>query len=268
MKKPRLKSEYPPGQLEHVRAVCIEIAHAIGPLMDELVIVGGFVPSLLPTDVEPGSQDDHIGTLDLDLGLEVGVEEPDKYQKISAQLEAAKFERFVDKEGRRSDYRWTYPIAGLATLTVDFVVGSRESNKGWRPEVRFAFADRLRCTITGKTFAGEETSVDVWVCGPAAFVLLKTQAFEDREAPKDAYDLHFVLSHYRAGLDEIVSKMQPLLNDTRADELLGTLREAFKSESDSGPKRLAEFVGNPDNAAIKADVVGLVRFFLYKLGIK
>jgi len=213
VRKPRQKSEYPPGQLEYVRAVCIEIARAIGSLMDELVIVGGFVPSLLPMDVEPGSQDDHIGTLDLDLGLEVGVNEPDKYDEISAQLEAANFERFIDKEGRQSEYRWTYPLAHQATLTVDFVVGSRDSDKGWRPEVRFAFEDRERCTVTGKTFAGEDASIDVWVCGPAAFVLLKAQAFEDREAPKDAYDLHFVLSHYKPGLDDIIGKMKPLLDE-------------------------------------------------------
>lgn len=45
------------------------MATKLGDLMDELVVVGGLVPSLLiPPDELPEGADAHVGTLDLDVG--------------------------------------------------------------------------------------------------------------------------------------------------------------------------------------------------------
>ena len=45
--KPRTAAGYPPEQVERVRATCLYLASKLGDLMDELVVVGGLVPSLL-----------------------------------------------------------------------------------------------------------------------------------------------------------------------------------------------------------------------------
>jgi hypothetical protein len=68
--KPTTASGYPPGQVARVKSTCLYLAKKLGDLMDELVVVGGLVPSLLidqeklPENVTP-----HVGTLDLDLGF-------------------------------------------------------------------------------------------------------------------------------------------------------------------------------------------------------
>jgi hypothetical protein len=68
--KPTTASGYPPGQVARVKSTCLYLAKKLGDLMDELVVVGGLVPSLLidqeklPENVTP-----HVGTLDLELGF-------------------------------------------------------------------------------------------------------------------------------------------------------------------------------------------------------
>ena len=78
--KPTTASGYPPGQVARVKSTCLYLATKLGDLMDELVVVGGLVPSLLidqeklPENVTP-----HVGTLDLDLGLPmVKVKNPER----------------------------------------------------------------------------------------------------------------------------------------------------------------------------------------------
>jgi hypothetical protein len=45
--KPKRASDYKSDQVTLVRATCLYVATKLGDLMDDLVIVGGLVPSLL-----------------------------------------------------------------------------------------------------------------------------------------------------------------------------------------------------------------------------
>jgi hypothetical protein len=45
--KPKRASEYTSEQMELVRATCLYVATKLGDMMDDLVIVGGLVPSLI-----------------------------------------------------------------------------------------------------------------------------------------------------------------------------------------------------------------------------
>jgi hypothetical protein len=48
--KPRHASEYRSEQVELVRAMCLYVATKLGDMMDDLLIVGGLVPSILKRD--------------------------------------------------------------------------------------------------------------------------------------------------------------------------------------------------------------------------
>ena len=45
--KPNRASEYKSKQVELVRAACLYVATKLGDLMDDMVVIGGLVPSLL-----------------------------------------------------------------------------------------------------------------------------------------------------------------------------------------------------------------------------
>lgn len=70
MTKPGTAAGYPAGQVELVRATCLTVATVLGDLMDDLVVIGGFVPSLLIDQATLAEgMEAHVGTLDLDIGM-------------------------------------------------------------------------------------------------------------------------------------------------------------------------------------------------------
>ena len=79
--KPTTAAGYAPDQVARVKSTCLYLATKLGDLMDELVVVGGLVPSLL-IDQEhlPENVPAHVGTLDLDLGLAFALVGEQRYQ--------------------------------------------------------------------------------------------------------------------------------------------------------------------------------------------
>ena len=68
--KPTTAGGYHREHLALVRATCLFVATKVGDLMDDLVVVGGLVPSLLiDQETGQGSAEPHAGTMDLDIGL-------------------------------------------------------------------------------------------------------------------------------------------------------------------------------------------------------
>ena len=47
MSKPKTAAGYTATQLQTVRATCLSLTSILGDLLDDLVVVGGLVPSLL-----------------------------------------------------------------------------------------------------------------------------------------------------------------------------------------------------------------------------
>jgi hypothetical protein len=82
MTKPKTADGYTPAQLEHVRATLLYLISILGDLLDELVVVGGLVPSLLvPTPA--ADEEAHVGTTDLDLGLEIALLDSGRYHTLA-----------------------------------------------------------------------------------------------------------------------------------------------------------------------------------------
>ena len=95
--KPGRASEYESGQVELVRATCLYVATKLGDIMDELVIIGGLVPSLLISqDDLPEGADAHVGTMDLDVGLTLALLEEGRYKTFTERLRRAGFEQDVN----------------------------------------------------------------------------------------------------------------------------------------------------------------------------
>jgi len=87
--KPTKASGYSWEFSEQVRATCLYLATKIDDLWPDLVIVGGLVPSLLITPKDEGSR--HIGTQDIDLGLQVALLSEQRYQALTERLRQAGF---------------------------------------------------------------------------------------------------------------------------------------------------------------------------------
>lgn len=269
--KPTTAAGYDDRQTKLVRATCLYVATKLGDLMDELVVIGGLVPPLLiGQDDLPAAADPHVGTMDLDVGLALNLLSDGRYRTLTERLRRAGFEPDTGGHGTPTRQRWK--IERPEKVTVDFLVPpSRPHDRGGRlrniepdfaavivPGLHLAFQDRKQVTLSGRTILGEQATRAVWICGPGAYVVLKSLAFRSRGENKDAYDLYYVVRNYGQSIDDVASPLKSLLHDPSAKKALRILAEDFREHDGIGPRRAAEFVTRGPDDEIQADVVGFV----------
>ena len=269
--KPTTAAGYRREQVELVRATCLYVATKLGDLMDDLVVVGGLVPSLLiPPDELPEGTEAHVGTMDLDVGLTLTLLDEGRYTTLTERLRHAGFGQDVNNKGNPTRQRWK--IERVGKVTVDFLIPpSRPDDRGGTlrdiepdfaaviaPGLHLAFEDRERITLAGKTIMGEQAQREVWVSGPGAYVVLKSIAFRLRGENKDAYDLYYLVRNYGAGVDDVAARLGPLIGDPSAQQALDYLRQDFRTHDGIGPRRVAEFISGAADDTIQADVVGFI----------
>lgn len=269
--KPITAAGYPPGYVDHVRATCLYVATKLGDLTDDLVVVGGLVPSLI-VDQErlADGVEAHVGTMDLDVGLAVALLDQGRYRELSERLRRSGFRPDTNERGNATRQRWK--IERLAKVTLDFLIApTRPDDRGGAlraiepdfaamiaPGLHLAFVDRQRITLTGRTIMGEDAEREIWVCGPAAYIVLKALAFSLRGENKDAYDLYYVARNFGTGVGEVGGLLRAIVDDPYTEKAIDVLRQDFTAHNGLGPRRVAQFIaGGPDDT-IQADVVGYV----------
>lgn len=273
--KPTTANEYSSEQAEFVRATCLYVATKLGDYMEEIVIVGGLVPSLLinQNSLSEGFNR-HAGTMDLDIGLSLAIFDGSRYQAITDRLRSAGFTQDVNEQGNPTRQRWK--VEGPEKVTIDFLIPpSRDDDEGGKirnieqdlaavitPGLGLAFHGRRKITLSGRTLFGEKAMRDVWVCGPGAFVVLKALAFRGRGENKDAYDLYYHIQNFGTGVHEVAEALKPLLTESEAKKSLEILKEDFTEHESIGPFRVAQFLTGGKDDIIQADVAGSVRQLL------
>lgn len=278
--KPTHASGYTSEQVAIVRATCLYVASKLGDLMDEVVVVGGLVPSLLiDQEAEAQSTDLHVGTMDLDVGLALSLLNQKQYQAVAERLRRAGFERDCNENGVPTAQRWK--LAEVGDATIDFLIAeSLPDDRGGQlrhlegdfaaiilPGLELAFLDREQITLSGRTIRNEVATRDIWCCGPGAYVVLKALAFDSRGENKDAYDLYYVLRYFRDGVGSIAERIRPFLKDPHTLKALRILRRDFLEVDSLGPRRVAEFLTTGQDVEIQADVAGFVDAFLRRCSL-
>jgi len=273
--KPSSSAEYSKEQIQLVTATCLYVATILGDYMEQAVIVGGLVPSILIDQKNlPDGADRHAGTMDLDMGLTLAIFDNKRYQAITDRLRAAQFSPDVNEQGNLTRQRWK--IEKVGKVTIDFLVPPvSEDDEGGQikdiekdfaavitPGLELAFKDRIKITLEGYTIFGENTKRDVYVCGPGAFVVLKALAFRKRGENKDAYDLYYHIRNYGSGVEDIAKALKPLLHEKEAKEAIKILNEDFTSNDSVGAVRVARFITGGTDETIQAEVAGFVRNLL------
>jgi hypothetical protein len=277
--KPKTRAGYSTNVLALVRAACLEVATKLGDLTDELVIVGGLVPSLIIEQDPLPADRRHAGTTDLDIGLALTLLNSRRYDTVVYRLRDAGFAPDRNEAGNPTSQRWR--MDGPGRVTVDFLIPPsgaddppgqlKHLSPGFAaiiaPGLHLAFRDHRMVAVAGTTFAGANATRSLWVCGPGAFIVLKALAFRNRGANKDAYDLHYVLTSFGEGTRDVANALAPLLGDPAAEMALAVLHEDFCASDALGPVAVATFLtGGPTAPAIRADVAGFTVELLHLLG--
>jgi len=269
-------SDYSPDDLLLVRRTCLYLFSGLpSGLTDHIAVVGGLVPSLLIP--HPAAREDrHLGTADLDVGLALGLRGEMEYEELNAALTALHFTPERIENGRPASMRWQLDPAIAPHVLIDVLPvaeqETRSTSIGRIPGIelsqrtQFAFRDREKVDISGTCLAGRERCVSIWVCGPGSFLVIKTLMFAQRQYNKDAYDLFYVLRNYGAGVQEVASRLAPLLHGSHvARRVVDILQNDFADANGDGAIAVSVFLYGRQDEDVQADVAGftarLLAFF-------
>lgn len=277
-RKPTTALAYAPKDVELVRSACLSLATYLGSFLDDLVVVGGLVPTLLIPLEGLAGREAHVGTQDLDLGLSLALLDESRYAELVEHLRSANFEPDVNSHGKPANHRW---IHREEKVTVDFLVGATPSHQSGKIRIiesslsavvadglPLAFRDRQKVTLSGKTLKGEQVTRALWVCGAGAFIVLKALAAKGRGENKDAYDLFYVLENYGEHyVADVADALRPLLESEVSQEAMTFLESDFSEANSIGPSRAGDFLGRSDSN-YRADRAASVRELLRLLATR
>ena len=258
---------------EAAERALVRIIHHYGA-RPEFVLLGGLVPELLCA----GSEFQHAGTTDVDVQVDLEI----AYGAVNAaRLEQALRNAEFEPEDDRI-WRWVADGAVAGTVVkFELLADLRDQRTGER--ISFDACENLGAVnLHGTGFASRDSQVrdlsariggvdyktQVNVAGLAGFLLAKAAAAYSRRAPKDWYDMAFVLLHNDAG-GPTAAAMQ--VRDRFADDLravqtaLDDLRANFEGPAAQGSRAYSTQmrIDHPelDPASLTADASVAVQEF-------
>jgi predicted nucleotidyltransferase len=228
-------------QKKAAKSVLIEVWNVLGAFRDEMVLIGGWVPELH----YPGRG--HVGSLDVDLAISPDAARGNAYDSVRARLVQA----FYRLEQAPTRFYRTVPGAGEAVkvdvVTRQYGTGGKSSAtlvdelavNGLRGvDLAFEYSETIE--ISGPMPDGSQNIVRVRIVRPEAFILIKAFALDERQKPKDAYDIAFVLKYYRPSIQDLARRMKPLLDTGLGSEAWRILQSKFQTLDSVGPQWAAE----------------------------
>jgi len=270
--KPGHRGGYTAAHATLCERTLVTLLRGLGPWKGGVYLIGGLVPRyLVDRPIDPAVREPHAGTTDVDLVLDLAMlAEVETYRRLETNLRALGFVRGSNDAGQAQHFSWRKPLGAGVTIVVDLlcdaeagtggrvvaVAGERRLSALATPGARLAIADHVPVPLTAELLddAGVATAT-IRVAGIVPFLVLKALAFEDRNEPKDAYDLIYCLTYYREGPAAVGAAFaeyrrahpdEPLLPTA-----LGILRGRFATDADTpgwrknGPAQYARFLTDP-----------------------
>ena len=278
-KSPSRAADYSPGDVHRVRQLCLYVATILGDLLDDIVIVGGLVPSLLisPENL-PDDRDLHVGTKDLDLGLALTLLDDKRYREVATRLRKSGFGPDTNERGNPTFQRWKYESNNF-NVTIDFLIPppDTDARPGTTKNLEEDFAaiimpglglvheHNFKFQLNDKTPHGDKATREIRVCGLGPFIVLKALAMKGRNEPKDAYDLLYVLRNHPGGIEAAAEALRPLLENEHCKEAIGILENDFYDLDYIGPRRVAAFLYGKTDEATQAQAYATVTDLLTEL---
>lgn len=243
----RSSLDYSEGQKKAAHRVLVELVNIFGEYEDEIRIVGGWVPDLM----FPG--EGHIGSVDVDVLINHLTLKDEGYQNMSRILKKNGYQEHPDKY---FSFIKTVEIDGIPyDVDVDILAGMYGGTQPKRKSQHvqgikalkatggnFAFdfpAQKINVEAERPDGAIDIASVNVVAIVP--YMIMKTAAL-GRGKAKDAYDIYFILKHYRGGVKNLAKEFASVSERNIVVEMKEKLNGKFASELHVGPKDVADFL--------------------------
>lgn len=281
--EPQSAADYDDRSTEAVKSVLLEIGQILSSYQGKFVVVGGLIPWLLQNDENMP----HVGTLDIDLGLDPLALADGEYASLIELLQVKGYRQRPDlrnfqlvRELPQEDG------SGAIDVVVDFLMQRDVKVVKNRPpliedfrvqevngaDLALRFAEDFE--LNGTMPAGGSNQVTISVCSIPAFLAMKGFALKGRYKQKDAYDIYYAIRHYPDGIPALAEACQPVLMDPEGAQGYGHIEGKFTAFDAHGPNCVRRFVEETDVLQDRSpeqwqqDAFGVVDEWLKRLGLR
>lgn len=216
-------------------------------------------------------------TTDADILLDPMGFSADDYETLTDRLLSRGYRYRKDRDGNDLKFSFEVDVEGHA-VTVDFLAAPVVERAGFRVPIQPGLHARalsaahvpgwfvIEVTLVEELLQGGRLRVRVRLVDVPGFVILKALAFEDRQEPKDAYDLWYVLTYAKGGPEGIAERLLPHADDAQVHDAAEFLRTAFGSPASAGSVAVAVFeeVSGEDADRVAAQAYAVVQTFLQR----
>jgi hypothetical protein len=250
--EPQSANDYDGRTTAAVKSVLIEMGQILGSYKGKYAIVGGAVPWLL---LDQRSDMRHVGTLDVDLGLDAQALGDGEYAHLIESLMAHGYGQRENLKRFQLARQIHPPDNGLPIdVIVDFLMPKDAVIVKNKPQLIDDFAVQrasgaelaLRfnelVTIAGAMPNGGSNRVEVAVCSIPALLAMKGHAIEGRYKQKDAYDIYYCIRNYPDGIGALAEACRPLLDHQGGIDGYRFISGKFDSPEGFGPTCVRQFV--------------------------
>lgn len=260
--QPHPRDQYTPAAVAACERALLTVVTKIGPWGERLVLIGGLAPRYL-VGLPPPGVSAHVGTTDLDIvvGFALSADEAEVYRTLQNNLKEAGFSPTVDPDtGSEQTFRWERDVDGVSVLLEFFCpVGDGQPGRLLRNPggtgskisairtrgAELAGQDFITCQLTGRMLDSDAIQQDtpVRVTNLLPFLVLKAFALDERDKPKDSYDLVWTMAGFGNGPESAVEAMaqSPVIRSADVPLAIGALRRQFETIEHRGPVNYAHF---------------------------
>ena len=282
-REPQSAADYDDRTTTAVKSVLVEIGQILGSFRGKFAIIGGSVPWLLLENEDMP----HVGTLDVDLGLDAAALGDGEYAKL---IDALQGHGYHQREGlRRFQLVRQVPAqdgGAPIDIVVDFLM-PRDADiiKNDPPLVSDFAVQRADGADLATVFyemvaigaqmpGGGMNRVEIAVCSIPALLAMKGHAIERRYKQKDAYDIYYSVRNFPGGPDALATECRPLLTHASGAAGYGFINSKFDTIEGFGPTCVRRFVeetsvlGDRTPDQWQQDAFGQVDAWLRALGVR
>lgn len=281
--EPQSAADYDDRTTAAVKVVLIEIGQILGSFKGKFAVVGGAVPWLLLSNEDMP----HVGTLDIDLGLDAGALGDGEYAKLVDALRGHGYEQ--REKLRRFQLVRTVPVndgGNPIDIIIDFLMPRDAEIVKNTPPIISEFAVQRAdgadlavrfyqmVAIAGDMPAGGTNRVEIAVCSIPALLAMKGHALNGRYKQKDAYDIYYCIRNYPDGIDALADACRPLLAHPSGDRGYRYIADKFDVIDGYGPTCVRRFVedtrilGDRSPEQWQQDAFGQIDAWLRAVGLR
>lgn len=281
--EPQSAADYDDRTTTAVKTVLVEIGQILGSFKGKFAVIGGAVPWLLLDNEDMP----HVGTLDLDLGLDAEALGDGEYARL---VEALMGHGYQQREGlRRFQLVRQVPASDGGPpidVVVDFLMPRDVDIVKNVPPMIDNFAVQRAdgadlathfyemVAVSGSMPAGGTNRVEIAVCSIPALLAMKGHAIEGRHKQKDAYDIYYCVRNYPGGIEALAEACRPMLEKESGDDGYRFIAGKFETPESYGPTSVRLFVQETEVLRDRTpeqwqqDAFGQVDAWLRALGLR